>query len=147
MPVLFLYYTEGLRKLTNLNWLKNTLMAKETSRQSLGYWGETKAAEYLAKSGYRLVDRNVRTDYGEIDLVMQTADVLVFVEVKTRRSQRYGKPESAITATKLQHMVQSSQAYMQEHPEFSQDWRIDVVSVYVKPGNLPTFTHFENVTL
>ncbi len=122
-------------------------MAKDTKRQSLGRWGETQAAEFLAKKGYRLLERNVRTEYGEIDLLLQSEEILVFVEVKTRRSQRYGQPESAITASKLRHMIDSAQAYLQEHPQFTQDWRIDVVSVHVKSGNAPHFTHFENVTL
>jgi putative endonuclease len=74
------------------------------------------------------------------------SDILVFVEVKTRRSQRYGKPEAAVNPGKLQHMIDSAQAYLQAHPQYTQDWRIDVVSVMVQHGKPPKYSHFENVT-
>lgn len=122
-------------------------MNTKNSRISLGRRGETQAAEFLAKKGYRLIDRNVRTEYGEIDLIVLQTEMLVFVEVKTRRNQRYGRPEEAINPNKLQRMVDSAQAYLQEHPQYTQNWRIDVVSVLVEPGRSSEFNHFENVTL
>jgi len=132
----------------------------KTSRQALGLWGEDLAAVYLEQRGYTVLERNVRSPYGEIDLVVRQLDpqagfgphgsngpgeVIVFVEVKTRRSTAYGLPEEAITAHKREHMLASAQAYMQAHPELAGDWRIDVIAIQrMPPPNQPLITHFEN---
>ena len=114
-------------------------------RQDLGRWGETIAAEFLIKRGYKIVARNARTPYGEIDLVARLGDATVFVEVKTRASTSYGLPEEAITARKREHLIESSQAYLQEHPELDGDWRIDVIAVQrLGPTKEPSIEHFEN---
>lgn len=116
-----------------------------THSQRLGGWGERQAERYLVDKGYRVVERNVRTEYGEIDLVAQEGDVLVFVEVKTRSSSTYGYPEEAITEKKEAHLMESAQAYLQANPEGAQDWRIDVVAVRGRAGGQSIeITHFEN---
>jgi putative endonuclease len=114
-------------------------------KQAVGKWGEQLAETFLAARGCTLVERNVRTPYGEIDLVVQkNGDLLIFVEVKTRTSQTFGKPEEAITAQKKLHMLQSAEAYLLQHPDYAGDWRIDVVAIYQSgPGN-PEIVWFEN---
>ncbi|MEW5873013.1 MAG: YraN family protein [Chloroflexota bacterium] len=119
------------------------------SRQNLGRWGETLAADYLQERGYTLVERNARTAFGEIDLVMRqpapTGPVTVFVEVKTRRSQAFGLPEEAITPRKQAHLLDSAQAYLQAHPELDGDWRIDVIAIQRSDAAAPPeIIHFEN---
>ncbi len=129
-----------------------------TSRQALGRWGERLAAEHLKAHGYTIVAQNVRTPYGEIDLVARqliqsgvpledSAEyVTVFVEVKTRSSTSYGLPEESITARKQVHMLESAQSYLQAHPELDGDWRIDVIAIQrFRSGKEPHITHFENV--
>ena len=118
----------------------------KTARQTLGGWGETAAADFLAQQGYQILERNARTPYGELDLVTRFQAVTVFVEVKTRRSKRFGYPEESVTARKRQHLFDSGRAYLQAHPELDGDWRVDVIAVE-QPGQagLPVFTHFENV--
>ena len=112
--------------------------------QKIGHWGEQVAAEYLQKRGYELVDRNVRTPYGEIDLILLFNGILVFVEVKTRTSSRYGYPEESITPRKQQHMLDSAEHYAQEKK--LEHWQIDAISVEGKPsGKKPRITHFEDV--
>ena len=112
--------------------------------QKIGRWGEGIAAEYLQEKGYKLVDRNVRTPYGEIDLIMRFNGILIFVEVKTRTSARYGYPEESITPRKQQHMLDSAEHYAQENA--LEHWRIDAISVEGKPsGEKPKITHFEDV--
>lgn len=114
-------------------------------RQTLGRWGETVAADFLAGKGYRLLARNARTAYGEIDLVMLDGDLVVFVEVKTRRSTSYGLPEAALTAQKRAHLLASAQAYLQEHPDAGDNWRIDVIAIYqAGKDHRPEITHFIN---
>ncbi len=113
--------------------------------QALGHWGENLASEYLEKKGYRILARNARTPYGEIDLIAQGQEGLVFVEVKARRSKAYGEPEAAITPTKRQHLQDAAEAYLQAHPEQDGAWRIDVVAIYRPRGSSnPEILHLEN---
>jgi putative endonuclease len=128
-------------------------------RQQLGSWGEKIAADYMQKQGYQIVERNYRTVYGEIDLVahcdpadpngqkdkMIGGPITVFVEVKTRRSLKYGYPEQAVNAQKRAHLISAAQEYIQQHPEIRGDWRVDVISI-IKPkdGSPPQVLVFEN---
>jgi putative endonuclease len=114
-------------------------------KQAVGRWGERLAEEYLIQRGYSFIERNVRTPYGEIDLVMQAdSDVLVFVEVKTRKTATFGKPEESITAQKRTHMVQSAESYLLQHPVFCGDWRVDVIAIYQPGSEAPEIRWFEN---
>ena len=119
------------------------------SRQALGRWGENLAADYLARRGYAILGQNVRTPYGEIDLVAQqetrAGPVTVFVEVKTRSSTAYGLPEDAIDRRKRDHLLSAAQHHLMEHPELSGDWRVDVVAIRrFRSKRSPQITHFEN---
>ena len=115
-------------------------------RQNLGNWGENAAENFLVSKGHLIVGRNVRTPYGEIDIISRDGDILVFVEVKTRSNEQFGLPEEAITRNKQIHMLNAAQAFLQTNPDFDGDWRIDVIAVRKKPGvNSPEIIHFENV--
>jgi len=71
--------------------------------------------------------------------------IIVFVEVKTRRTTSFGLPEEAITARKRQHLLAAAQAYLLAHPELDGDLRLDVIAIQGSPsGNPPLITHFEN---
>lgn len=118
--------------------------AKKTTKQ-IGDWGETRAAAWLEERGYQVIGRNLHTPYGEIDILARLEDRLFFIEVKTRRSSRFGCPEEAVTSRKIQHLVESAQHYLQEHPELVEDWQIDVIALQSDPKTGRTeFTHFEN---
>ena len=112
-------------------------------RQSLGKWGEGLAASYLQEQGYAIRGRNLRTPYGEIDILAQQGECLVFVEVKTRRNLGMGQPENAITPRKRAHLLASAQSYLQT-AALDGDWRVDVISVTGQPGEKPDLLHFEN---
>jgi putative endonuclease len=125
------------------------------SRQEIGRWGEAHAADYLDEQGYEIVGRNVRTPYGEIDLIAQkgsgpsaettiSQEVLVFVEVKTRTTQSFGYPEESVTPRKQLNMISAAQHYLQEHPDLDIDWRIDVISIERYTDRAPIIHHFEN---
>jgi putative endonuclease len=109
----------------------------------VGRWGEQAAAEYLEKQGYVILTRNFRSAHGEIDLIARQANVLVFVEVKARSSNRYGFPEHSVTPRKRMHLLSAAEKYIFEHPEF-QTWRVDVIAVEGESGEA-RITHFENV--
>lgn len=117
------------------------------NRQSVGRWGENLAAEYLQSQGYAILERNVYTPYGEIDLVAELSEpcTLVFVEVKTRRSRQFGLPEEAVNSRKRDHLLSAVSYYLQQHSEFSGAIRLDVIAIQrYQPGTAPVITHFEN---
>jgi len=127
-------------------------LRKETSTgkysKNLGHWGESVAAEYLLERGYLLLERNARTPYGELDLVMSKGEVFVFIEVKTRTSQRYGYPEESVTSAKKQHLLAAVQAYLLNHPEIVGDIRIDVIAIQRMKGDpTPKIVHYENAVI
>jgi len=116
-----------------------------TSQKGLGQWGESLAANFLMQQGYTILERNIRTPYGEIDLIAQDEENLVFVEVKTRASLTLGPPEISITARKQEHMLAAAQAYLQAHPHLQGNWRVDVIAIQRLPHQQPQIVHFENV--
>ncbi len=97
--------------------------------KTLGQFGEAWAAGHLTRLGYRIVDRNVRYRCGEIDLIAWDGKTLVFVEVKCRRSSRYGRPEASITPRRFAHLENAIQCYLQEKEMEPNDFRVDVVSI------------------
>ena len=111
-------------------------------KKEIGAWGEGIAADWLAERGYQIIARNIRTPYGEIDIIAQQGDVTIFVEVKTLTSSANFFPETNITPVKQQHMLNTAQHYAAEHE--IDHWQIDAVSVEGKPGSKPIITHFEN---
>ena len=85
-----------------------------TSTRSLGRYGEDLACKYLQAKGYKILKRNFRCRrFGEIDIVASKAGVLSFIEVKTRRSSRYGKPAEAVTLAKQRKIYRVAQYYLQ----------------------------------
>ena len=98
-------------------------------------FGEDKACEYLKKLGFKIIERNFRRGYGEIDIVAIDKDVLVFVEVKTRTSSFYGTPLEAITYWKLKALIKTAEFYKLTHPKLPESLRIDAVSVALLGGN------------
>jgi uncharacterized protein (TIGR00252 family) len=117
-------------------------VARSTHNRKIGAWGEGVAADWLAEHGCEVLARNIRTPYGEIDIVARQGDVTLFVEVKTRTSNTMGLPEVSITKRKQKHMLSAAEHYAAEHEV--DHWQIDVISVEGKPGTDPVVTHFEN---
>jgi putative endonuclease len=117
-------------------------------KKELGRWGEELAETFLVQKGFKIVGKNVRTRYGEIDLIARDGKTTVFVEVKTRSSDAFGLPETGITFQKKTHMLNTARAYMQTHSEWEGEWRMDVIAIMKQPANTPPeIVHFENVLL
>jgi putative endonuclease len=103
-------------------------------RRKLGGWGETFAAFYLRAKGYRVLRRGWRAGrLGEIDLIAERRGMLVFVEVKTRSSRRFGAPEESLTPDKCRRLVRLVEAFLgslpQQSPLRAMPPRIDVIAV------------------
>lgn len=117
----------------------------KSHRQKVGAWGETLAAEKMRSEGYEILAHNYHTPYGEIDLIAFKEDQLVFVEVKTRTNENYGLPEQSVTMVKQEHLLQSIEYYLFEHPEIVSDWRVDVIAIQGKLNCTdPEIIWFEN---
>lgn len=100
---------------------------------TLGAWGEEKAARYLTAQGYTIVERNFHSRYGEIDLIAENQEFLVFVEVKLRASISHGLPEETVTVRKQEKLRLTAEVYLQTH-ETKKQPRFDVVALYAKDG-------------
>ena len=94
-----------------------------------GSIGERIARKFLEQKGYEILGMNVRTYFGEIDIVARRSGITVFVEVKTRLSSSLGPPLLNITMAKQRHIIKNALCYLTRHGSAHSDWRIDVVSV------------------
>lgn len=99
------------------------------SKKLLGKSGEDRAARFLARQGYRILERNYRAPFGEIDLIALHRGELVFVEVKTRTSDVYGAPELAVNPRKQQRMIKAALGYIKNKKLHQVSCRFDVVAI------------------
>ncbi len=105
-------------------------MPEKLTAYAKGVMGENAACAYLEAKGMALVDRRVRSPYGEIDLVMLDAEVLVFVEVKTRERMGSAQAQFAVTPQKQRRMMETVRFYLGSHPQHQERlMRFDVVTV------------------
>jgi putative endonuclease len=116
------------------------------SRQALGAEGEERAVRLLEARGYRIADRNVRAGGVEIDVVAERAGVVVFVEVKTRRSTRHGGGELSVGWSKQQRLIRGALAWLADRRRRARGIRFDVIAWQVdETGARPHWhlTHYE----
>ena len=112
------------------------------NNRQFGDMGEEIACKYLIDNGYKILDRNVHySRFCELDIVAQYKNTLVFVEVKTRKSDTFGTPMEAITKTKYESIKKGALNYLSEHP--SKNYRIDVIGITIKPEL--KIEHLQNV--
>ncbi|MDK2925870.1 MAG: putative endonuclease [Bacillota bacterium] len=103
------------------------------NRKALGAEGEKMAAAYLAARGYRIRERNFRCRLGEIDVVAEEGGTLVFIEVKTRRSRRFGLPQEAVTPAKQARLRRLAEYYLLTHGGGDRPCRFDVLGITIGP--------------
>ena len=119
---------------------------KQTYRQKVGQQGEQVAADYLIAQGYEILDRNYHSRFGEVDLVAEKDECIVFVEVKTRTNDRFGLPEESVTPEKLAKIYDTALLWLQDHPDKPDDWRVDAVAVMMDKNMKPKdIQHFINI--
>lgn len=98
-------------------------------KRALGQQGEELAAQYLQTKGYRIITRNYRTRYGELDIICEQKNILVIVEVKTRRSEQFGTAEEALTPGKIEHIRNVALHYLSQQQKKYQEIRFDVITI------------------
>lgn len=112
-------------------------------RLQLGAEGEEAAVRFLRKLGAKIIERNLRSPVGEIDIIARLKKQLLFVEVKTRSSQLYGTPAEAVGPRKQQQIIRTAQWYLQQGHGKNLQPRFDVVSILLRSGALE-IEHFPN---
>lgn len=104
------------------------------ARQSLGVLGERLARERLEKDGYKILEANYRTRFGELDLVALENGYLVGVEVRTRRGLAFGTPEESVLPRKAKRLASLVEQYGLSHKGLPEDLRVDFVAVELSPA-------------
>jgi putative endonuclease len=111
----------------------------------LGYLGERAAEKFLKRRGYKIVARGLRLRGSELDLVAVDGRTVVFVEVKTRRTARFGPPTEAVGARKQWRLTRAALFYLKRHGLLEYPSRFDVVAVTWPQGaKRPTIEHIQN---
>lgn len=110
----------------------------------VGDIGEQAAANYLYDAGYEIVERKYRSKIGEIDIIARIKNILVFIEVKTRRNAIYGFPAEAVTYRKKQKIINTASCYLQYIHNTNIHCRFDVIEVFLNENNKITCNHITN---
>jgi len=109
--------------------------------------GEDKACRYLQNQGYKIIERNFRKGYGEIDIIAVDKEYLVFIEVKTRTSNKFGDPLESITPWKLKSLIKTAYFYRKLNSNLPDGLRIDAVSVKLSyDNNVESIEHIKNIS-
>ena len=107
-------------------------------RRDTGLLGERIASDFLARRGYHILKTNYRCPHVEIDIIARHQDYLVFIEVRTRRSLKFGSPEESITPAKKKRLIATAWHYQQSLDSPAPLWRIDTVVIELKQKGAPS---------
>ncbi len=124
-----------------------------TKKRDIGDKGEEIASNYLIKNGWKIIERNFRKPWGEIDIIAKDKKgILVFVEVKTMNKNENIKPEDNLTKSKLEKLKRTSSGYAAAHNDLlgKRGWRIDLIAIDILTDinkDVIDFSirHFENI--
>ena len=113
-------------------------------KKEIGKEGEDIAVKYLKSNGYEIVDRNFYARQGEIDIIAKQNKEWVFIEVKTRTNDAFGRPIEAVDNTKQKHLIKAIKYYIYSNRIENQNIRVDVIEVY-KIGERHIINHIKQV--
>ena len=111
-------------------------------KQQLGKEGEKLATQHLIAKGYSILAKNYRHGYAEIDIVAQIDKTVVFVEVKTRETDKYGQPEDFVSHSKIKKLAEGAEGYIEEY-DINLDARYDIISIILNKHQTE-INHFED---
>ena len=116
---------------------------KEMNHIELGKAGEEVVCKYLQKKNYAIVKRNFTCKFGEIDIIAKDKEEMVFIEVKTRCSKKYGEAREAVDKYKKKHIKRAAEFYVMKYRLENKFIRFDVIEVYFREGEF-TIHHIYN---
>jgi len=123
-------------------WVRLRCLGKEAPHLRTGRRGEDQAADFLKRAGYRLIARNVRVGRDELDLIARQNETVIFIEVKTRKNERFGRPVSAVNPAKRRKISRAAVRFLKKHKLQPPYIRFDVIEVV---GEEPQIRHLQNV--
>ncbi len=114
-------------------------------KKKFGNQGEDMACDYLKNLGYEIIQRNFRfSREGEIDIIAQHKNILIFIEVKTRTNHSYGDPVEQISPKKRKNWRKAAEGYLYIKNIYNQECRFDAIAIDIFPNSTPRITHIEN---
>lgn len=120
------------------------------STSDLGQYGENLAIKFLKDRGYTILGQNFRRPWGEIDIISQKNNIIMFVEVKTNKEEMVGfEPESRVNRDKINRMVRIARTYLayKKFPE-DQEWQLDIIAVtIIKDRGIAKIKHYKNIEI
>lgn len=116
------------------------------NHNSTGKKGEQLAVTHLKDKGFSILHTNWRYSHYEVDIIASLAEVLHFVEVKTRRSTKFGLPEESVSNKKLQNLINAAEEYLYQHPQWKRI-QFDVLSITILAGKPAEYFFIEDVYL
>lgn len=124
-----------------LNLISNLFKKKGNmnDKKSKGDFGEETACKYIKKNGYKILGKNFRTKFGEIDLIGIDNDTICFIEVKARSSSDYGSPEEFVTKRKQERLWKTASIYINKNTLEFGNYRFDVISVDLENEEIEIF--------
>ncbi|WIF94625.1 YraN family protein [Caminicella sporogenes] len=115
--------------------------------KELGDLGEKLAVEYIEDKGYKIVEKNFRCKFGEIDIIAKNDNFYIFIEVKTRKSLNFGRPIESITKNKINHITKTIFYYLNKNNIKNYNIRIDAVEIIIKDLKNYIINHIPNIYL
>jgi putative endonuclease len=113
-------------------------------RKLFGDRGERAALRHLRRAGFRILERQARSRWGEIDIIAADGDWIVFVEVKTRTSDDKGRPVEAVTRDKQRQITRAALAWLKARGWLDRRCRFDVIAITWQPGSQPRIEHYRH---
>lgn len=117
----------------------------KTKNKIKGDLGEKTVEKYLEKNGYKILARNFKCKYGEIDIIFEDKKEIVFGEIKTRNGLKYGYPAESVTSIKRKHIFNTSKYFLYINDLLNKNIRFDVIEVYLKNNKNPIINHIKSV--
>ena len=116
------------------------------AHNELGQWGEEVAANYLESKGYRILERDWKSGHRDLDIIARTANEVVFVEVKTRRTREFGNPFEAVDYRKRRNLLAAINQYVR-YRQIDMPLRLDIISIIAEDMSHPEIEHIEDVQM
>lgn len=118
----------------------------KTKNLETGHLGEEIGREFLRKKGYKIIDQNYKTKFGEIDLIVRDKKTLVFVEVRTKIGDDLGSPEDSLNREKIKKLIKNAAVYV-SRKDYQKSYRIDAVCIVLEENRtINRATHYQNIT-
>lgn len=116
------------------------------NHNTTGKTGEAMAAAYLTEKGFAVLHQNWRHSHWEVDLIAVKENVLHFIEVKTRRTKKFGYPEEAVSKKKIQNLINASEEYLYQYPQWKRI-QFDILSITILKNEPVEYFFIEDVFL